>query len=204
MIAIVNPNIGWSAVEEKQRIADNQYGGMETTQVNWLFSRLPAGHMEYEDLQQMVRMWALQAAEQFDPDRSTKFSSYLFGHLRLMSMKFQRQPWAPSRRPAGKQITQVGTFDTRSGNIRGDSIENTHFFVASPSADMQVSELKDTLSESSLDLFHKLAMHEDQDGLCRAFRSAHWRKQVSRITGLPVEQIEQFKEEIKCKAPVCV
>lgn len=204
MIAIANAvtNIGWTKEAEHQRIVNKAYEGMEITQVNWMYERLPIGHSDYDDLVAEVRLWSLQAVETFNPDFNTKFSSFLFGHLRMLSKRYLRAPWSEARRPNGTYVRSVSSLEASDGSAR--SLDSSHYFVNSPSADLQVGELVDNLSPRSREIFDLLTKVEDQDKLRDAFGAFRWRSQVSAMTGLPVSELETFKTEMQHKAPVYV
>lgn len=204
MIAITNAttNIGWTKEAEQQRIVNKAYEGMEITQVNWMYSRLPIGHTDYDDLVAEVRLWALQAIEVFNPDFNTKFGSFLFGHLRLLSRRHLRAQWSDTRRLSVSNVQLASSLDVADGSSR--SLDRSHYFVASPSANMQVGELVHSLTPRSREIFDLLTKVEDQGKLRDAFYTSRWRSQVSAITGLPASELETFKNEMQHKVPAYV
>lgn len=213
MIAIEKPDVrNWNADEERQRIADRKYGGMQNKVVVWLAKTMPAG-WAYDDLWATVYLWSFEAVERYDNSYNAKFSSFLHAHLRTMAVRELAKVWGATRRPKFRNVECFSqlpavALQTSKRNIETcddlSMVDAVHFFDSIVSANMQVKELSESLSEDSRKCLEDLCSIEDQEGLCKAFRSFRWRKLASAISGISVERLERFRDEIRMKAHLYV
>lgn len=188
----------WNAVDARERVAQDSFKGIETQHARWLYTNLPQGYCDFEDCLSLVRLWALEAVDLYDPKRGTKFSSWLYEHVWLRVRQYQPAAWAKKRKPSGKNVLCVSqcSKDTTTGML------HSAYYFEDEASPLKFEELRRALTDRTAEVLEVLMNHDDQKTLQRAFKSQFCRRKVSAITGVPDEDLRIAVEEIREKAPV--
>lgn len=77
---------------------------------------LPPHHPDWEDIRQDAQLWAIDAATKFDPQRGTKFSTYIWGSLRVwVADRNKQHRRRPEVEPVDPMIRKLPVEHERHG-----------------------------------------------------------------------------------------
>jgi hypothetical protein len=182
-----------NATTRMQQVADGEFAGMECLAVNFVMSIIPANVESREEIESLVREFALEACHEYDPSRGTEFSTFLMSALRWKVLKWKRKPSVTS-------VQEDAPFLVKGINLEGES----GYFVPSAvatvednvSARMSMRSFLDSLSPESQRIFYEL--RDNSDVYMRGIKVLGWRR-IHQITGKSRHACEKFIDEVKRK-----
>ena len=147
-----------------------------------LFKKLPLGLMDLEDVEQEVRLWALEATMSYEQDRGATFTTYLWKHLRNRSMAFTNAVWRKKRYPVSGLTNWVC---------------ESQLPKSQPSGKLEAAEIFAQLCSSSQQLVHQILYCCDSD-VITTFTKRDYQHRVSKVLSVSKNRVRQLVEEIKC------
>lgn len=177
----------WDVNVTRQAIAEDVYLGYEKKAATQLHKRLPLGDESFEDVLAWMRVYAIEAADKFNPnhDAKAKFDTFLYKHLRIKSMQWFNWAWLPKQHPQGKYVLPFGD-DTPQIAVHENRI-----------GDMQERELLNSLSEPSRALYEALT---EDPALIDELLNEDGHAAIARRMEIRPELIFDFVQEVRTKA----
>jgi hypothetical protein len=160
-------------------IAAGKYKGIEIRAVSFILNNY-CSQMQQEEVESMVREFAIESAHSFDEDRQTRFSTFLYSDLIWRIHKYFRGA--------------TRYFSIRLMHERVvDGEKDCHVSFKN---DLQVKELVDNLTQSSRSIFECLVKEADS----RAMQAKNLSPaKLVKITGHSKLECQMFVSEIKDK-----
>lgn len=184
----------WCAERTRQELADGKFIGYEKSISKRLFTKLPSGHVEFEDILGWMRLFSLEAIKLFDPDRGAEFTTFLYTHLKLRAYQWKNWAWLKQSHPEGRFINLFSHLD--KAEITFDPVSKSRDSQFS----LQLQEFVESLSEESTKIFHVLSSQID-DSLLSAIAHRGIKAISCRLPGYTFLQITDFLDEVLDKAP---
>jgi len=202
--------------ELRANLLRGDYEGIEVKFQEWLHASAPYEFKDREELRQQVVFYCLEAVKIYDPIRGMKFSTFLFQHLRLRCMTFQKYMWlrgsGSKKWGSGKSKCRMLPILQKVSRVHGDNATDHHAydgdshvreFTIPSEAEIScvIQELLAAMSIEGRLYLLRLLEYEDQEKLIRAFGSVKFKKIVAGATGLTAEQVQLVADEVRSKLP---
>lgn len=206
-----------SATQEKSAqlrnaVAAGDYYGYELRAALDLHPKLPRGQEDLDDVIAWMRLYAIEAADKYDPTfvgklgKTAKFDTYLVRHLRLRSYQWMHWAWLKKNWPSGSTIIQFSVLHAPDDEDASfDPEERLH--LAKKMTDRQeqfnlrVMELFGRLSPMSQQVFK--AVVADDTLIAHLSDPKRWRR-ISKIIGFDYTAVEAFVVEMQDKGAQCL
>lgn len=202
----------WSLAAERQRLSNGEHDGYLKHAVNVLRPKLPSPVPEWEDLYQTFVVYALEAIEDYRTDRGCKFTTYLFGHLRMRSMQLFNTAWQRQNTPADRWIVNISALKDYSprGDEDGEqdvdptAVRDDQLILA------ELVEFRDHLAPRSIQLLDYFLQFQEWDiknkttYLDDALNSDQRELKLHKLTGLDRAEIREWLWDLTVASAQCV
>lgn len=183
--------------ELRMRLALKEFDGLLISEVKKLVRKLPISRTPkdtFSAMMQEFRMYCLEAINDFDMSRNTKFTSYLVIHLRIRAMQWFNWAWMSKNQPIGSSIVLFSIYE----NLDNDYEFDPTSYHDNVSLDLELCELLGSLSKKSKLILINLFGRIDEP-LIKAFKGDFDRVvgRVAKITGYNRYEVGRFLREIR-------
>jgi hypothetical protein len=173
-----------------QQVANGKFGGIEERVVKNLLSTLPPHAESREDMQSLVREFAIEACHEYESDRGVPFECFLHSCLRWKACKWRRsQRLYLLQTGANKVIGNDGETDFLRPEIEAE-------VPATQAAHLSVKMFIDALTPESREIFFML--RDNSDVYARGIKVLGSRR-LSQITGKTKYACRKFVAEVREK-----
>jgi hypothetical protein len=188
----------WNSELARRDLASGEFDGYIIDAASKLFKRLPRGYQDFDDILQVMRGYTLEAIDDFRQDEhpDTKFTTYLFGHLRMRSLQWFNWAWLPMQHPKGAGVFHFSAYEEFSE----DGEFNPSLHIEHNERELEISELLTQLSDRSKEIL-KCLLGVIDENLLEAFYSTNFEREVSRLTGFEAWEVRLFREEMQEDLP---
>lgn len=132
----------------RARVAADEFLGYELHATRQLISRLPVDACyDHQDITAWMRLYALEAADAYNPNSRAKFGTFLFRHLQIRSMQWFNWAWSKYAHPEGHCILHISAL---SSEEPFDPVDTHRDFPK------EIEELLRLLSPAARSIFDKI------------------------------------------------
>lgn len=161
-----------------QEVAEGKHLGIEGRAVRYLLDRVPSGSETRDELESLVREFAVESAYEYQ-DHRCQFSTFLY-----RSVCWKAAKWLRSKANTVRIYPETDCGSQIVGS--NGRCEQT----------LRAQELLDSLTDTSKTIFTLLL--KNADGYAMSAKVLGCRK-VSQLTGHPVTSCRRFIEEVRSK-----
>ena len=188
----------------RKEISQDVYLGYELHAVKKLFPKLPKNHTTFDDALAWFRLYALEAADMYDPSSAASFTTFLYKHLSIRSHQDFNYAWSKTRQPS----SWVFNFSHFERDINGERQWEPARVNCTTGLRWEIGDLLSKMSARSSQLLQWMldVMTDAQlgPGLLACFESDRNVREVQKYTGLSEDEITTLVDEVRQLAPLTV